>query len=80
MAEEIYVKLTGVLLLLYMWFVIQSATPPSKKMQHYFVRHPQRCPNIKTILCQHAYASRLLPVGSINVQLMMYLLLAQVKL
>ena len=28
-----------------------------------FVRHPQHCPNIKTILCQRANASHLLPVG-----------------
>ena len=45
-----------------------------------FVHHPQRCPNIKTILCQCASGSRLLPVGWIDVQLMMYLLPAQAKL
>ena len=37
-----------------------------------FVRHSQRCPNIKTILCQRANASRLLPVGWIDAQLIKY--------
>ena len=45
-----------------------------------FVRHPQRSPNIKTFLGQRANASRLIPVGWIDVQLMMYLLPIQVKL
>ena len=40
----------------------------------------QRCPNIKTILGKHANTSRLLPVGWIDVQLMMYLLPVQIKL
>ena len=52
-----------------------------------FVRHPQRhavptsilCQRFVSILCQRNNASRLPPVGWIDVQLIMYLLPAQIK-
>ena len=71
------------MLLFYIWFVIPSATTglsaTNALLTNFylmFVCHPK---HKKKKLDQQTNASRLLPVGWIDVQLMMYLVPAQVK-